>query len=71
MNGLAFADLLNILSLLIGLENLNMNLTQDDKQDLQADLSRNVDKLLTEIHGHLEKQDEKIDSILQILGEDI
>ena len=67
MNGLAFADLLNILSLLIGLKNLEMNLTQDDKQDLQSDLSRNVEKILTEIHGHLEQQDAKIDAILQKL----
>lgn len=67
MNGLAFADLLNVASLLIGLQNLEMNLTQDDKQDLQNDLSKNADRLLTEIHGHLEQQDAKLDKILQIL----
>ena len=69
MNGIAFSDLLNVLSLLVGLQNLDMNLTQDDKQDLQNALSENADRLLTEIHAHLEQQDAKIDLILQRLEE--
>ena len=67
MNGMTFADLLNVLSLFIEIQNLEMNLTQDDKQDLQNDLSKNADRLLSEIHGHLEQQDLKIDSILKML----
>ena len=64
---MSFFDLLNVLSLIIGIENLNANLTQNDKQDLQHDLSENVDRLLTEIHGHLEQQDTKIDKIIKRL----
>ena len=66
---LSFLDLLNILSFLIGLENLESNLTQTDKADLQKSLSENAERLLTEIHAHLEAQDEKIDKILKRLEE--
>lgn len=66
---LSFLDLLNILSFLIGLENLESNLTQNDKADLQKSLSENAECLLTEIHAHLEAQDEKIDKILKRLEE--
>ena len=61
---LDFLDLLNILSFLIAIENLEANLTQSDKQDLQHDLSVTAEKLLTEVHAHLEAQDKKIDEIL-------
>ena len=66
---LTFLDLLNVLSFLIGLENLEANLTQSDKQDLQHDLSETAERLLTEIHAHLETQDAKIDKILKRLEE--
>lgn len=64
---LSFLDLLNVLSFLIGVENLEENLTQGDKQDLQHDLTVIAEKLLTEIHAHLEAQDKKIDKILNRL----
>lgn len=65
MNQLSFIDLLSIASFAIGLENLEENLTQGDKQDLQKDLSDKADLLLKEIHEHLERQDQKIDEILR------
>ena len=52
------------LSFLIGLENLEANLTQSDKQDLQRNLSETAERLLNEIHAHLEEQDRKIDKLL-------
>ena len=64
---LSFLDLLNVLSFLIGVENLEENLTQGDKQDLQHDLTVTAENLLTEIHAHLEAQDKKIDKILNRL----
>lgn len=57
-------DIINILSFLIGVQNLDENLSQNDKQDLQNDFSNKADMLLKEIHGHLEKQDDKLDMIL-------
>ena len=64
---LSFIDMIGLLSFFIGLENYGMNLTQNDKADLQKDLSDKSDLLLKEIHQHLEKQDNKIDEILQRL----
>ena len=56
-------DILSILSFLIGLENLNINATQTDMQNIQAELNKKTDLLLQEIHGHLEKQDEILKEI--------
>lgn len=63
-----FLDILNIMSFVIGLMNLNENLTQGDKQDIMKNLSEKADTILKEVHSHLEEQDEKINKILEILG---
>lgn len=68
MNQLSFIDLLSIASFAIALENLEENMTQSDKQDLQHDLADKADLLLKEIHEHLERQDRKIDEILRRLN---
>lgn len=62
-----FIDSLAILSFFIGLANLDENLTQGDKQDLQEDFSNKADALLKEIHAHLKSQDEKLERILKEL----
>ena len=64
---LEFLDILNIMSFYIGILNLNQNMTQNDKQDLQKQLNDKVNLLLQEIHGHLESQDIKIDTIMKKL----
>ena len=77
MNGLGsgdngeftFIDLLAIFSAWIGVENYNMNLTQEDKQDLLEGLDVQTKELLNEIHKHLTEQDKKIDLILEALNE--
>lgn len=63
-----FLDSLNIASFVIGLMNLNENLTQGDKQDIIKNLSEKADTILKEIHAHLEEQDGKINKILEIVG---
>ena len=60
-------DLITIMSFVIGLMNYDENLTQNDKQELQEDFSRKVNRVLKEIHEHLEKQDAKIEEILLLL----
>ena len=67
---LEFMDILSIMSFVISLKNLDENLSQNDKQDLQKDLSDKINLLLKEIHGHLENQDKKIDLILEELKHD-
>lgn len=56
-------DLLNILSFVIGVKNLNENLSQNTAGDL-------LSSAVKEIHDHLSKQDRKIDLILEKLGVD-
>ena len=65
---LDFLDLITLASFVIALQNLDENITQSDKADLQEDLSNKADLLLKEIHGHLEEQDAKIDQILSIIS---
>lgn len=56
-------DILNILSFVIGVKNLNENLSQNTAEDL-------LSSVVKEIHGHLSEQDRKIDLILEKLGVD-
>ena len=62
-----FLDIISIVSFLIGVANLEENMTQGDKQELQEDLSSKADLLLKEIHKHLEEQDQKLNLILERL----
>ena len=66
---LDFLDIITLLGFIISVENLNENMNQNDKQDIQNDLSEKADKILTEIHSHLEAQDEKINKIWEKLNE--
>ena len=63
-----FLDTISFISFIIGIMNLNENLTQGDKQDLLQTFSNKADNLLNEIHSHLQEQDEKIDKILEVLN---
>lgn len=69
-NQLTFLDIISIMSFCISLINLDENLSQGDKQDLQNDLAEKMEIILQEIHGHLEKQDIKIDKILEEVSND-
>ena len=56
-------DILNILSFVIGVKNLNENLSQNTAGDL-------LSAAVNEIQDHLSEQDRKIDLILKKLGVD-
>lgn len=62
-----FLDIITLLSFIISIENLEENLSQSDKQDIQNDLSEKADKILTEIHTHLERQDKLLNDIWEKL----
>jgi len=62
---LEFLDILNIFSFVIGLMNYTENLTQGDKQDLMSALDKQTEKLLNDIHDHLQEQDVKIDKLME------
>ena len=62
-----FLDTINLISFIVGMMNLNENLTQGDKQDLLETFYKKADELLEEIHGHLQEQDQKLDAIFEEL----
>lgn len=64
---LTFLDTVGILSFLIGVQNLDLNVTQEDAQNIQHKSDANAHFILNEIHKHLEEQDEKIDYIIKEL----
>lgn len=68
-DSLDFLDIITLLSFVISVENLEQNLSQNDKQDLQNDLSEKADRILSEIHTHLEKQDKLLNDIMEKLHE--
>lgn len=65
-------DWIGIISFMIGLQNLDLNVSQQDiqnqTQDLYTQFNKQIRVALSEIHSHLEKQDDKINKILQILN---
>lgn len=68
-NSISFLDAISIASFLIGLENLDMNITQEDVQGSEMRLYSALSKEVSDIHKHLEAQDKKLDNILGILKE--
>ena len=70
INGeITFLDTVSIMSFLIGVQNFDLNVTQEDAQNIQRRSDANANLILNEIHKHLEKQDAKIDLILKELEE--
>ena len=60
-----FMDYIDLISLIIGIQNLELNITQEDMDNQTAELDAKVDKALTEIQAHLKMQDKKIDLLLE------
>ena len=72
MNGeLTALDILNVLSFIIGLKNLDLNIDQNDMDNQTREIDKRASELvnnaIAEIHQHLEKQDQKINKILEVL----
>ena len=70
---LDFLDLISIMSFVIGLENLEMNITQNDIANQTAEIDERVNdhlqSVLNEIHKHLEEQDNRLSAIEETLKE--
>ena len=66
---LDFLDLINIMSFVIAIVNLEENVTQSDKQELLQEFNDKASLLLTEIHKHLEEQDVRLSGIEETLKE--
>lgn len=64
---LTFLDIISILSFVIGLENLDMNITQEDIQENTTMLDEKLKKEVDDIHSHLAIQDAKLNHIVHLL----
>ena len=64
-----FLDSLAVLSFLIGVKNLDLNITQNDLQGHTETLDKALRKQVEEIHAHLEKQDKLLQDLLLELHE--
>lgn len=62
---LTFLDWIAIMSFYVGVQNLDMNITQEDMQRSTEMLDKALRENVREIHQHLEEQDRKIDEILK------
>ena len=60
-------SVVNKIGLILGLLNLQENLTQSDKQDIFDSLDKKSRELLTSIDNHLQSQDQKLDIIIKLL----
>lgn len=57
-----FMDILSIFSFVIGLKNYEENIDQSQLQEI-------AQGIMSDIHRHLQEQDDKIDKILELLKE--
>ena len=64
-----FLDYLSILSFLIGVKNLDLNITQNDIQSQTETLDKSLRSQVEEIHAHLEQQDKLLQDLLLELHE--
>lgn len=58
------SDILNLISLILGLLNYDENLTQGDKQQIMENSNRVQDEVVSRIDSRLIKQDKKIDYLI-------
>ena len=62
-----FLDMISIISFVVGLQNLEMNITQEDMDSATRRLDNALKLKVDEIHAHLEQQDMKIDRLLELI----
>ena len=68
-NELTFIDLISIISFLVGLENLDLNISQDDMDAQTRELDKRLREQISDIHSHLSVQDTKLNIILERIGD--
>jgi hypothetical protein len=63
-----FLDIISIVSFVVGLENFDMNVSQEDMDKTARQLDNDLSMAVDDIHGHLKVQDEKLNMILEMLN---
>lgn len=64
---LTFIDLISIISFIVGVQNLDLNITQEDVDRVASQFDERMETALTDIHNHLSVQDSKLNVILNQL----
>lgn len=62
---LTFLDAISIASFLIGLQNLDMNISQEDLQQIAGGFDKRLEKSIEDIHEHLAVQDAKLNLLME------
>lgn len=66
---LTLLDLISIISFCVGLQNLELNITEQDINEQTQDLNKSLKAVVDDIHNHLSVQDAKLNLILNKLEE--
>ena len=67
MNEMSFIDLVSLNSFCVGLQNLDLNVSQENLDNQTQELDKRLRSVVDDIHQHLEMQDKKIEQILEEL----
>ena len=65
-----FLDVLTIMGFCIGLQNLDLNISQENLDNQTQELDAKLREVVDDIHHHLKDQDIKIDRILKEIQDD-
>jgi len=65
-----FLDMLTIMGFCIGLQNLDLNISQENLDNQTQELDAKLRAVVDDIHQHLKLQDQKIDRIVEVLEHD-
>lgn len=66
---LTFLDSLAIISFCVGLQNLDLNISQENLDSQTQELDARLHRVIDDIHSHLSVQDAKLNLILNRLEE--
>ena len=65
-----FLDIITLIGFCVGLQNLDLNISQENLDNQTQELDASLRKVVDDIHQHLARQDEKIDRILEDIEHD-
>ena len=65
-----FLDLISLISFCVGLQNLDLNISQENLDNQTQELDARLHKVVDDIHNHLAVQDQKLNKILEGMNYD-
>ena len=65
-----FIDLISLIGFCVGLQNLDLNISQENLDNQTQELDAKLREVVDDIHQHLTEQDKKIEKILEVISND-